>query len=219
MKTFLTIIALAGALFAAPTNNLPLNTFIVWQDSILVDSTETKYTTAAWVDNGAQKALLIEARNDSGAGIGIDSACVDISLMQVFPFNRRTGNQYFVTLNSRANPDSTSGIGNSGAYMLFDSLHINSMDSTCLWARNKAPYKDPNGITSGYLYGDTLKTLMKTKINGGNDSTAISAFTYCRLVPDFTPAIAFKVKGCASNGVRGVGSKWIFRIFQWRETK
>lgn len=190
----------------------PINSQLIWEDSTRIDSTETKIMKAVWQDGYAQKAILIEARDDSTAGLISDSACVRISVLQLFPFNGLTGNtigQFFVALNSRANPDSTTKMGSS-VFNLFDSLNILSMDTAAVYKRGQTTGATFGG--TGWMPNDTLKTLQTVAKGYG-------AFAYTALPFDFSPAIAFKLKGCASNHKGGVGSMWKIRVYGLKGNK
>jgi hypothetical protein len=176
------------------------NSFMFWNDSCRIDSTETKYLRVLANDAYANKTLLIEARDDSSAGFASDSACVKIEIVQVWPINR--GNiEYFVELNSRAHPDSSYPGGSD--YVLFDSLDILSMDTVCVYKRNRVTITNPSGNSS--YAGDSLKTLQ---------TSGFGAFVYTCLPPDASPAGVFKFTGTSKNEKRGAGSFWRIRGYQ-----
>jgi hypothetical protein len=183
------------------TRPLPASSFIVYCDSLRLDSTETKYLRAVWQEGYANKALLVECRDDSSAGFANDSAAAEVRVEQLFPLTRGS-TDCFVTLASRANPDSTTKYGSS-VFRLWDSLDIKSMDTACVYARNRV--QNPiTGGAGGFYPGDSLKTLQ---------TTGHGAFAYTALPYDFSPAVAFKVRGCRSNKKGGVGSVWVFRVY------
>lgn len=178
---------------AKPTSTL------LWVDTLVIDSTETEWTDIYWQDNGAEKTLVIEAQNDSATGFADDSACVLVQLYQVFhgPSNN------VIRLPSRAHPDSSTYPFGS-AFNVFDSLDIGDMDTTALIARTGVPELSSRGDTVGYYTNDSF----------GSAATATGAWAYISFAPDFSPGITLKVTGKASNGKRGVGSRWVFRWYQ-----
>jgi hypothetical protein len=201
----LACVAIAGA---AVRNNNPLNSFIVWEDSVRVDSTETKRMTAAWIDNGAQLALVVEARDDSSAGFADDSASVAMSVYQVWPVTKGDS-RYFVRLPSRAHPDSTTVLFDGGAdFRLWDSLHIADMDTAAVYLRNTV---SGGGVLNRQAdWGDSLKTLQ---------TTGWGAFAYRTWSPDYSSALEFELTGNAANKIGGVGSMWKLRLYQLRGEK
>jgi hypothetical protein len=182
-----------------------MNSFVIWDDSTRLDSTSTVIMKAVWQDNFANKAILIECRDDSAANYAGDSACAKIGVLQLFPFTASSGVQYFAALNSRANPDSTTKYGSS-VFNLFDSLDIHAMDTGAAYTRNKISAAISGGA-GGYYPGDSL--LVKT-VNTKR------AFAYIALPFDFSPAFAIKLTGLASNCKRGPGSMWKIRVFGLR---
>lgn len=208
-NTIIVLLAVVASVSAALRGGYPQNSMIVWEDSLRLDSTETKRMTAAWTDNGAQLALLVEARNDSTVGLASDSASAQIKLFQLFPV-RKGDAHYFVRLNSRAHPDSTTSLLAGGTdFVLWDSLHVASMDTQSVYLRNKV--LGSAKLNRPFEYGDSLKTLQATSVFGG--------FAYKTFAIDYSPAIELEVTGNLANGKRGVGSVWKFRLFQLGGTK
>lgn len=203
MRFSIAILVLAGVLWAQGLNTrpLPASSFEIYRDSIRLDSTETKFLRAIWQEGYANKALLVECRDDSSAGYANDSACARISVMQLFPVISGS-TESFVVLNSRADPDSTTKYGSS-VFRLWDSLDVKSMDTACVYNRNRVSNPITGGAGGSYP-GDSLKTLLQT---------GYGAFAYSALPYDFSPAVTFKVSGRLSNKKGGVGSIWIFRVF------
>jgi hypothetical protein len=187
----------------------PTNSQLIWEDSVRIKGTETKIMKAMWQDGYAQKAVLIEARDDSTAGWKSDSGAVRLSVLQVFPFTSVTGRQYFAALNSRANPDSTTKLGSS-VFNLFDSLDIKAMDTSGVYLRSY--YNSSTYGGTGVVPGDSLKT--KQTVTAG-----FGAMTYIAQPYDFSPAVAFKLTGLASNLSRGVGSMWKIRVYGLKGNK
>jgi hypothetical protein len=193
------LLMLAGAAMARRSVE-PLNT-LIWVDTLTIDSTETEWTDVYWQDNGAEKTLVVEAWNDSGTGFASDSACVGITLYQVFHL---PGANSVVRLGSRAHPDSSTYPFGSAAFSLFDSLDIADMDTTALISRTAVPQVSSRDDTVGYYYTNTF----------GSAATATGAWAYISFAPDFSPGLVLQVTGKASNGIRGAGSKWVFRWYQ-----
>lgn len=203
-KTIAGMLLVACAVFGQ--NYKPLNSLVVWEDSARIDSTETKNFTAIWSDNGAQKTLLVESRDDSAVGFSSDSASYRIKLFQLFPVARGGINSYFVKLNSKADPDSTYP---GTSYQLWDSLDIKSMDTSAAWTRNTVWEKNGSGANQRRTWGDSLTAA----------GTGFGAFAYSTLIPDYSPAIQLQVTGLKRNKNTGVGSMIKLRIYQLTETK
>lgn len=185
------------------------NTDIIFEDSTRVDSTETVAMMAFGIDHGADFTVLIEARDDSSAGFSADSASVSMKVYQVWPVAVED-EFYFVRLESRAHPDSTTSLLSGGpSFTLFDSLDILEMDTASGY------FRDYVGNTAGNRdearhYGDSLVTL-DTLSNFG-------AMAYTTFVPDVSPALQFEFTGTSGNKVEGVGSMWKVRVYQLKRT-
>ena len=222
MRKGLFVLMLAAVVGAA---GLPFtNTEIVWEDSLRIDSTETKYTTYFELDAGVYKTLLVEGRDDTNwaADSGWSSSCtsaVDISWLQVFPVTNeyRTDRdsrivpsgyyKYMCRLPSHAHPDSTTL--HPTEFMVFDSLVIGEMETAAVYLRNSTEDTALAGGVVDYTYGDTLATLQTNGLRFG-------AFQYSALPADWSPAGCLKVKGTTANEKRGAGSFWRFRVYQMK---
>jgi len=216
MRFFLAIITLLALSALAANNFEPYNTQIFFEDSLRIDSTETKFSEAFWQDNGLWKCFLIEARDDTNylaGGWSVCTSAVSIELYQGFPVTNEYGvnartyatgySKYIAALPSKAHPDSTAM--HPLSFVMFDSLVISSMDTAAVYSRNAVIDTNLTGQTMGYHYGDSLKTLQ---------STGFGAFVYTCLPPDASPAGVFKFTGTSKNEKRGAGSFWRIRGYQ-----
>ena len=197
----LSVIAQIGA---PAQRSTMLNSNIIFDDSTYVLGTATVAMKVCWQDNWANKAILIEARDTSATGFATDSAAVRVTAYQVFPFTSSPGKEVFAALNSRANPDSTTKYGSS-VFNLFDSLDILSMDTACVYLRNRSTLTMTGGAP-GTSAGDSLKTLQ---------TTGYGAFAYIALPFDFSPAFVLKLSGRASNR-KAKPTKWHVRVYALR---
>lgn len=191
-------VALAWSQRSTPT---PYNT-LVWTDTLRIDSTETEYTQIFWQDNGGEKCLLVEGLDTATAGFASDSACVGITLYQVF----NIAGGVVVKLNSKAHPDSTTYPGSS-VWPLWDSLNVATMCDTSaarVMRRNAVKYSRLGTGDTAQVYGDDLSSNL----------TGYGGFAYIGLAPDASPGISLKVVGKATNAKRGSGSRWVFRLYQ-----
>jgi len=186
----------------------PYNSRYVFEDSVFIDSTVTVTMPIFWQDNGEQKFILLEARDDSSTGFASDSFSVKIEARQVFPLNNRIGDYnsfpYAVDLASKAHPDST-GYPYSSDFILFDSLDILDMDTACVYARNLIPATNSAGDTVDWVHGDTLLTLQ---------TSGFGAFEYVAVPFDYSPGLTLKITGLLRNLKRGTGSFLRVRIGQ-----
>lgn len=173
---------------------------LMYADTIFVDSVNVSYTKVFWQDKGTYKSVLIEAFDDSSAGFASDSISASIELKQVF----NLGPKYFVVMNSRAHPDSTT-YPNSTNFMLSDSMYLAKMDTTAKWIRT-AIYKTN-------LLGDTVETNYSDDIATQATTTNRGAYWYQDLAPSYSPGILLKLTGKLQNKCKGPGSRWIIRLF------
>lgn len=187
-SAFAVLLMVVGVMAQGRHTARPFNT-LMWDDTLIIDSTESEWTSIYWQDNGATKVLLVQAYDDSAAGFADDSACVGIDAYQVF----NVGNKVAVRIRSTGADSSIS-----------DSLQLASMmDTTVSYLRNVS-YKVRLGGDTVWTYNDEWDTL----------STDTCAFWYSTLAPDASPGISFKLTGKASNKIDGDGSKWILRVYQ-----
>lgn len=201
MRRTLTAVLLAGVVaWAQRYTPTPYNT-LVWTDTLRIDSTETEYTQIFWQDNGMEKVLLVEGSDTASAGFGSDSACVGLTLYQVFPLSPSV----VARLNSRAHPDSTTYPGGS-SWSLKDSLDIKSMadTSSCVLARSAVKRAVVGTGDTTRTYGDDF----------GSAQTGYGGFWYVGIAPDASPGVTLRVIGKANNAKRGAGSRWVFRLYQ-----
>lgn len=196
MKSCFVFALLALAAFAAVSGNNPANTS-VWEDSLRIVGTGSDTTCVIWVDKLAEKVLLIEGNDSTSAGFASDSASVDVRVMQVWPITAKGTNNYFVVLNSHANPDSTSGNGSS-SWKIFTALSVPTMDTANVFVRNRV------SVDQRSIPGDSI--LAKSTLSN------FGAFAYARISPDASPAIAFILTGTAGNKKAAAGSKWRLRL-------
>lgn len=204
VKSFSAMFLLAAFCFGQ--NNSPItrpnpeNSYMYWQDSCTVTGTAAVTLRAAWQDNVGNKAIVIQYVSDDSLYAN-DSAAVSVTAYQVFPATFGTTDA-FIRLNSRANPDSTSKLGSS-VFTLFDNLSIATMDTACVYSRNKVLNNQTWG-SKGIYPGDSLKTLF---------TVTPGAFAYTALPFDFSPAIALKLTGLAGNRKGAAQGKWYVRIY------
>lgn len=180
-----------------------LNSNYIYTDSIWVDATDTVFSSAFPIDEGAHLTMILEARDDSAAAIGGDSACVRVELWQSYPIFKG-GRGYLVTFPSKAQPDSTYP---SPDWVMYDSLDIADMDTAAAYMRDLkgADHRKTK------IWGDSL-VISDTLGNFG-------AMEYFAFSPDATPSAVLRFIGRATNKRIGPGSRWIVRIQQNEESK
>jgi hypothetical protein len=208
MRNILSVVFVVLACFAVAaqpsvSKGDPTNALTTWEDSCRIDSTEGKWLTVPWIDNFTNKALLIEARDDSAAGFAEDSASVSIKLYQAFSITR-DNKKFWAVLPSHAHPDS--GYLSNG-WSLYDSLNILDMDTANIYARNADTIKSFSGNVKGLSWGDSILTLQES---------GFGAFRYVSLSPDFSHGLALYIKGNIANARKGVGSMWKFSVVSRR---
>lgn len=208
MRRSLLLVVLMAS-FAMGANFDPFASYLVFEDSLRLDSTESKFMKVVYQDNGGNKTIVFEARDDSSAGFTSDSAAAKIEVFQVFPIaklgqNKMGGAPYFLRLKSHAHPDSSTYPFGS-QFVLFDSLEAKTMmDSAAVYARDIE--SDTTAIWRvSKSYGDSLKTLQ---------TSGFGAFTYSSVPFDYSPGFVLKFTGKASNKGTGVGSIWKVRVYQ-----
>lgn len=193
-KAVATLFVLGALLYVNAGQINTLNTYVLFDDSTKIVGTETKYLKAFPQDLTSAMSLLIEARDDT-AGYANDSISLRISLEQVFPYTKRSVD-YYVSIPSRSNPDSTAWPGSS-SFKLFDSLTIAQMCTTCVYSRNKVGLSTVAGATQKYYYGDSLVTLQ---------TSGFGAFTYVPINNlSFSPSSVIKVTGLPNNNKSASG--------------
>jgi len=212
-KGLLTMAAMAAMAYGQANQGInvrpnPMNSFMIFEDSIRVSGTGTYISKAIWQDNFSNKAVTIEVRDDSSkTNFSGDSACVRVSALQVFPFTTAGGIDRFIVLNSRANPDSTTKYGSS-VFNLWDSLDIHQMDTAATYTRNKIT-QNIYGGAGGFYPGDSI-------IAANNVHNFYRGYAYTSLAFDFSPAFALKLTGCATNRKAGSGVMYKIRVYGLR---
>lgn len=200
MKKLIVISVLFVAMLVWGQTQPILNTRIAMQDTVYVDSTSTVYSEIFWQTEGEYKTLLIEAYDDSTAGITDDSACIKIELLQAF----NIGTKHIVLKSSHAYPDCTS-YAYSDSFLLYDSLSIQDMDTTSMFIRNALYKTNPVGDTIMKYYGVEIDSM---------EVVTPLAYSYRHITPDYSPGLVLKITGLTPNLARGTGSRWIFRWYQ-----
>ncbi len=202
MKKLFIILLMVSMLFARGKRTPEIeNATIVNIDTILVDGTDTAWTQIFWQPAGTHKSILIEANDPNQAGLGSDSAAVQVVLFQVFDKGSDKSEVYL--LNSRAHPDST-GWPNGTDYIINDSLDIADMAQTSLYARTSEANESGNESYAP-VYNDTLGAVASTQ-DGGT--------AYYALSPDYSPGIILRLVGRLTNAATSTGSRWIIRWYQ-----
>ncbi len=201
-KTFILLLVLFTVI-SARGKRTPMieNAKLVTIDTIFVDATDTAWTQIFWQPAGTYKSVVIEGNDTNTAGLGSDSAAVQVVLFQVF--DKGPDRSQVVLLDSRAHPDSTSW-PNSSDFIISDSLDVADMAQTSLYNRTSELNISAND-TLGYVYNDTLGTLATTQTG---------ATAYYMLSPDYSPGIILRLVGRLTNSTANTGSRWIIRWYQ-----
>lgn len=210
MKAMGILLIAACAVFAVSSRSdyKPYNSHVIFEDSVWIDSTEVKTMEVFWQDNYAQKAVLVEARDDSSDGFASDSYSVKIEVYQDFPLTNDISGKYnrfpyFVHLPSRAHPDSSTYPYGTD-FILFDSLDILDMDTLAVYVRDSIPVTNSYGDTVDWAFGDSLKTAQES---------GFGAFAYQCVSFDYTPGLSFKITGLTRNRIAGVGTLTRIRMY------
>jgi hypothetical protein len=208
------ILLLVVALASVATSQIrigswdPANARRAVVDTIMLDSSETKYSQCFWVCAGGNYSLMLEVNDTSAAGFASDSAVASIEVLQAFNVDQAK----YALFPSHAHPDSDTVAFAGGAnFYLSDSLDIRSMqgDTLRVFSRATRTLKDAQGNTVDNSFTDDVGAAYSSALKA-----RIGALRYYSFAVDYSPGVVLKIKGLTGNKKGGPGSRWIVRWYQ-----